>query len=63
MASYKQKIYDDLDQILEKYPNAHVSDVIWALEATAEALWRALPMNGNRAGQKVVERTKRYRVG
>ena len=58
--TYKQKFYDELDQILERYPNAHVSDVIWALEATIEALWRALPEP--KKGRKVIERTKRYRV-
>jgi len=34
--TYKQKIYDELNGILERYPNARVSDVIWALEAMAE---------------------------
>ena len=58
--TYKQKIFDDLDRILEKYPSAKVSDMIWALEATAEVLWRALPPP--KKGRKVKERTKRYRV-
>ena len=58
--TYKQKIYDELDQILERYPNAHVSDVIWALEAMTESLWRALP--APKKGRRVVERQKRYRV-
>jgi len=58
--TYKQKIFDDLDRILEKYPDAKVSDMIWALEATAEVLWRALP--APKKGRKVLERTTRYRV-
>jgi hypothetical protein len=58
--TYKQKLFIDLDKMLEKYPRAKVSDVIWALEATAEALWRALPLP--KRGRKVVERTKRYRI-
>ena len=58
--TYKQKFYDEIDQMIERHPNAHVSDVIWALEATIEALWRALPEP--KKGRKVIERTKRYRV-
>ena len=58
--TYKQKIYNELDNLLEKYPNAKVSDVIWVLEAMAESLWRALPPP--RKGRILVERTKRYRV-
>ena len=58
--TYKQKFYDEIDQMIERNPNAHVSDVIWALEATIEALWRALPEP--KKGRKVIERTKRYRV-
>ena len=58
--TYKQRIFADLDKILDKYPGAKVSDTIWALEAMAEALWLALPQP--RKGRKVVERTKRYRV-
>jgi hypothetical protein len=59
--TYKQKIFLDIDKMLEKYPRAKVSDVIWALEASAEALWRALPLV-KRGSRRVVERTKRYRV-
>ena len=58
--TYKQRIFADLDKILDKYPGAKVSDTIWALEAMAEALWRALPQP--RKERKVVERTKSYRV-
>lgn len=58
--TYKQKMFGDLDKMLEKYPNAKVSDVIWALEAMAEALWRALP--APKKGRKVIERQRRYRV-
>jgi hypothetical protein len=59
--TYKQKIFLDIDKMLEKYPRAKVSDVIWALEASAEALWRALPP-AKKGSRRVVERTKRYRV-
>lgn len=58
--TYKQRIYDELDQMLERYPNAKVSDTIWALESMAESLWRALP--APKKGRKVVERQKRYRI-
>jgi len=58
--TYKQRMFDDLNKLLDKYPKAKVSDTIWALEAMAEALWRALP--SPKKGRKVVERTKRYRV-
>ena len=58
--TYKQKMYADIDKMLDKYPRAKVSDVIWVLEAAAETLWRALPLPKH--GCKVVERTKRYRI-
>ena len=58
--SYKQKLYADLNKMLDRYPGAMVSDVIWALEATTEALWRALPPP--KKGRKVIERQKRYRL-
>ena len=59
--TYKQKLFADIDALLDKYPNAKVSDVIWALESATEALWRALPLP--KGGRKTIERTKRYRVG
>lgn len=60
MKTYKQRIYDDLDALVEKYPKAKASDMIWALEAMAESIWRALPPP--KKGHRVVERTKRYRL-
>ena len=58
--SYKQRIFADLDHLLDDYPNAKVSDTIWALEAMAEALWRMLP--APKKGRRMIERSKRYRV-
>lgn len=58
--TYKQKLYADLDKLVEKYPRAKVSDLIWALEAVAACLWRALP--SPKKGRKCIERTKRYRL-
>lgn len=58
--TYKQRIFYELDCLLEKYPNAKVSDVIWVLEAMQESLWRALP--APKKGRKVVERRTRYRL-
>lgn len=58
--TYKQKLYDELNALLDKYPNARVSDVIMVLEAFSEGLWRALP--APKEGRRVVERTKRYRL-
>lgn len=58
--TYKQRIFKDVEAILDKYPRAKVSDVIFALEAVAEGLWRALP--APKKGRKVLERTKRYRI-
>ena len=60
MATYKQRIYTALDELLEHYPNALASDAIWALEAMAESLWTALPPP--KKGRQIVERQKRYRV-
>ena len=58
--TYRQKMYADIDKMLDKYPRAKVSDVIWVLEAAAEALFRALPLP--KKGRRVIERTKRYRI-
>ena len=58
--TYKQRIFDDIEALLDKYPNAKVSDTIWALENAAECLWRALP--APKKGRRVIDRTKRYRV-
>ena len=58
--TYKQRIYADLDAMVDKYANAKASDMIWALEAMAESIWRALPLP--QAGRKVIERTKKYRI-
>lgn len=58
--TYKQKIYDDLSELVDKYPNAKVSDVIFTLEAFAEGLFHALPEP--KKGRKVIERTARYRL-
>ncbi len=60
MASYKRRIFDDLTTLLDKYPNAKASDVIWVLEAVADALWRALPPVKKNA--RIIERGKKYRV-
>lgn len=59
--TYKQRIYDDLDKLVDKYPNAKVSDVLVALEAFGNGLWHALPPP--KKGRKVIERTARYRLG
>ena len=58
--NYKQKIFADLDALLDKYPRAKVSDALWALDAVAETLWRALPPP--KKGRRVIERQQRYRV-
>lgn len=60
MATYKQCIYDDLDKMVDKYAKAKASDMIWALEAMAESIWRALPPP--KKGRRVIERTKRCRA-
>lgn len=58
--TYKQRIFDDIEKLVDKYPGARASDMIWALEAMAEAIWRALPPPKN--GCRVIERTKKYRI-
>ena len=58
--TYKQRIYDALDAIVDKYPRAKASDMIWALEAMSESIWRSLP--APKKGRRVIERTKKYRV-
>lgn len=59
--NYKQRIYDDLNKLVDKYPNAKVSDVIFSLEAFANGLWHALPQPRDKK-QKCIERTSRYRL-
>ena len=58
--TYKQRIFDDLNKMVDKYDKAKASDMIWALEAMAEGIWRALP--APKKGRRVIERTKRYRL-
>ena len=60
MKTDKQRIYDDLDKLVDKYPKAKASDMIFALEAMVESIWRAMP--APKKGRKVIERTKKYRV-
>ena len=60
MKTYKQRIYAALDAIVDKYPRAKASDMIWALEAMSESIWRALP--APKKGRRVIERSKKYRV-
>lgn len=58
--THKQRMFDELNDMLDRHPNAKVSDVIWVLEAFVEGLWRALPTP--KKGRKVLERTKRFRL-
>ena len=63
MKTYKQRIYDDLDKLVDKYPKAKASDMIFALEAMVESIWRAMSFGpAPKKGRKVIERTKKYRV-
>ena len=58
--SYKQKIFADLDKLIDKYPRAKVSDLVWALGSFTEAVWRAHP---DKNGQRRLEKgEKRYRL-
>lgn len=58
--TYKQKIYDDLNKLVDKYPRAKVSDMLFVLEAFSHGLWRSLPEP--KKGRKCIERTSRYRL-
>ena len=58
--TYKQKIFADLDKLIDKYPQAKVSDLVWALGSFTEAVWRAHP---DKNGQRRLEKgEKRYRL-
>ena len=61
MKTYKQRIYAALDAIVDKYPRAKASDMIWALEAMSESIWRSISRLPKK-GRRVIERTKKYRV-
>lgn len=58
--THKQRVYDELNVIVDKHPNMRVSDLITTLESFAEGLFRALPPP--KEGRKCVERTARYRL-
>ena len=60
MKTYKQRIYAALDALVDEYPRARASDMMWALEAMSETIWRALP--APKKGRRVVRRVKKYRV-
>lgn len=58
--TYKQRIYADLNAVVNKYPHAKASDTILALAAMAESICRALPPP--KKGRRVITRTKKYRM-
>ncbi len=58
--TYKQRIYDDLDALVDKYSRAKASDMIWALQVMSQSIWRALPLP--KRGRRLIERTKKYRA-
>lgn len=58
--TYKQRVYDDLNALIDKYPRMKASDMIHTLEDFAGGIFHALPEP--KAGRKCIERTSRYRL-
>lgn len=58
--THKQRMYDELNVLMDGHPNMMVSDVLFVLETFGESLWRALPEP--KKGRKVIERRSRYRL-
>lgn len=58
--THKQRLYDELNALVDKHPNMKVSDFIFTLEAFTHGLFRALPPP--KKGRKCLERTHSYRL-
>jgi hypothetical protein len=60
MATYKTRLFDELEKLADKYPNAKVADMVWALQTMTGAIWRSRPRGMD--NPRLAERTKSYRV-
>lgn len=58
--SYLKRIHEDLNKLVDKYPNAKASDMIRAMELMTNEIWPCLPKPVK--GRKCIERTARYRL-
>ena len=60
----KQKLHDDLNALLDKYPNMLASDALLTVQSWMDGVWRALPKPGKGRGKRVLIRERRcnYRL-
>lgn len=60
----KQKLYDDLNALVEKYPNMMAGDFIVTTEGFLQAMYRCLPGKSKTTKRKVLcsKRTHTYRL-
>lgn len=60
----KQRLYDDLNDLVDKYPRMYASDFIATLDGFQNGLWHSLPVIKGRPkkNQRVVERRSSYRL-
>ena len=62
----KQKLHDDLNKLLDKYPNMRASDFILTTQTFIECIYRALPdleQDDNSCRPLIGLVEKRYRLG
>lgn len=58
-----QKFYDDLEALIDKYPNMRVSQVMVTTQAWMNGLWHRLPPAGKTKTQILRGVKDRYRLG
>jgi hypothetical protein len=62
----KQQLYDDLNVLLDKYPNMRAGDFMITTQSFLGGMWRSLPKattGQKRKVCKLYERYKIYRLG
>ena len=62
--SLKQKLYDDLNALVEKYPNMRAGVFMDTLDQFGRAMFRCLPASQEgKPSVTLKHRTKTYRLG
>ena len=61
----KQRLYDDLNDLVNKYPNMYAGDFIDILDVFGRAMFRCLPKITGKTKRVVTlrHRTRTYRLG
>jgi hypothetical protein len=60
-----QQLYDDLNELIDRYPNMRASRFMLTMQAFMNGVWHAMPRvkPGDRRKQLIRDRKFRYRLG